>query len=100
MAHENSDPQAPKKRYMVVERFKDAPAIYRRLSERGRMMPEGIQYISSWIEESVDLCFQLMETDDPRLFEEWTANWNDLMDFEIHPVISSSEAAAKAAAFK
>jgi hypothetical protein len=64
------------------------------------MMPEGLHYVSSWIEENLELCFQLIETDNPRLFEERTANRSDLMDFEIHPVISSSEAAAKAAAAK
>jgi Protein of unknown function (DUF3303) len=98
MAYENSDSQSPKKRYMVVERFKNPPAIYRRLSESGRMMPEGLHYVSSWIEESLEICFQLMETHDPRLLEEWMSEWSDLMDFEVHPVISSAEAAAKVAA--
>jgi hypothetical protein len=98
MADREIDSQISRKRYMVLERFKDAPAIYRRLRERGRMMPEGLQFVSSWIEENLKICFQLMETHDLRLLEEWMANWSDLMDFEIHVVISSSEAAAKAAA--
>jgi hypothetical protein len=89
------DPPVPKS-YMVVERFKDARAIYHRLAERGRMMPAGLTYVSSWIDEKLDICFQLMETHDPRLFEEWMNNWRDLMDFEIHPVLTSRQAAEQA----
>lgn len=81
--------------YMVVEKFKDAPEIYRRLAEKGRMMPEGLSYVSSWIDEDFKRCFQLMETEDIKLFEEWIANWNDLMDFEVIPVITSTEAREK-----
>ena len=100
MDDESSDSRVLKKRYMVVERFRDAPAIYRRLGDSGRMMPEGLQYVSSWIEENLKVCFQLMETHDPRLLEEWMTRWSDLMDFEVHEVISSSEAAAKVGASK
>ncbi len=79
--------------YMVVERFKnrDALAIYRRLRERGRMMPDGLEYVGSWIETNYDRCFQLMRCDDSRLFDEWTANWQDLMEFEIVPVAESKQ---------
>jgi hypothetical protein len=77
--------------YMVIERFKDAPAIYRRLSEKGRMMPQGLNYISSWIDHDLKTCWQIMETEDFAVFDRWTANWKDLMDFEIVPVRSSSE---------
>ena len=79
-------------RYMVIETFRDAPAIYRRFAEKGRMMPEGLSYIESWISEDVRVCYQLMEAGDPELLREWTRNWDDLMDFEIVPVISSAEA--------
>jgi hypothetical protein len=81
--------------FMVVERFKnhDAPAVYRRLRERGRMMPEGLRWVGSWIEASLDRCFQLMDCDDPRLFQEWIAHWHDLMDFEITPVVPSQDTA-------
>jgi len=82
--------------YMVVEHFKDAPAIYARLRERGRMMPEGLVYVSSWIDEKLERCFQLMETDDRALLEVWIANWSDLMEFEIYPVVTSREAADRA----
>jgi hypothetical protein len=81
--------------YMVVEHFKDAPEIYRRFGEKGRMMPEGLHYVSSWIDAEFNRCFQLMETDDAKLFEEWMANWRDLMEFEIFPVMNSKEAAEK-----
>jgi hypothetical protein len=77
--------------YMVVEHFKDAPAIYRRLREKGRMMPEGLEYISSWIDEDLKTCWQLMRTEDESLFERWTYNWKDLMDFKIIPVRTSAE---------
>ena len=80
--------------YMVIERFKDVPAIYRRLAESGRMMPEGLNYVSSWIDVDVKRCWQLMETDDPGLFARWTQNWTDLMEFEIVPVRTSAETAA------
>jgi hypothetical protein len=79
--------------FMVVERFKnrDALAIYRRFNEQGRMMPEGIKYVGSWIEANFDRCFQLMECEDPRLFQQWAIHWQDLMEFEIVPVVPSKE---------
>jgi len=82
---------------MVVEKFVQGPEpIYARLAERGRMMPEGLVYVDSWIDETDrSRCFQLMETDDLALFDEWTSNWSDLMEFEVVPVISSAEAAAR-----
>jgi hypothetical protein len=83
--------------YMVIEHFKDrnGAAVYKRFQEKGRMMPDGLNYIDSWVEPDYDRCFQLMETDDPKFFAEWTANWNDLADFEIVPVITSKEARDK-----
>ena len=82
--------------YMVIERFKnrDAVAVYRRYQEQGRMAPEGLKYIDSWVEPNYDGCFQLMECDDKRLFQQWMVHWEDLVDFEIVPVVSSKEAAA------
>ena len=79
--------------FMVIERFKnrDAAAIYRRFQERGRMMPDGLTYVGSWIEANFDRCFQLMECDDARLFQQWVAEWQDLMEFEIVPVVPSQE---------
>jgi len=84
--------------YMVVERFKDAPAIYRRLKEKGRMMPDGLEYVSSWIDVDLTICYQLMRSEDASLFSLWTDNWKDLMDFEIVPVRTSAETAEMVAA--
>jgi hypothetical protein len=80
---------------MVVEHFKDTAAVYRRFRERGRLAPDGLQYVSSWVDEKLERCYQVMETHDPRLLDEWMANWNDLTDFEVHPVITSNEAARR-----
>ena len=81
--------------YMVIERFKEraAPEIYRRFLEKGRMMPEGLEYISSWTDLDFKICYQLMRTQDFPLFDKWIDNWRDLMEFEIIPVRSSTEAA-------
>ena len=83
--------------FMVIEHFKnrDATAVYDRVRQRGRMIPEGLKYIDSWVEPNFDRCFQLMECDNPQLFNEWVANWRDLVDFEIIEVVTSKEAAAK-----
>ena len=86
-----------KKRYMVVEHFKDAAGVYRRFRDRGRMAPDGLVYLSSWVSEDLGRCYQLMETHDRRLLDEWMANWKDLTDFEVYPVITSKEAAEKIA---
>jgi hypothetical protein len=82
---------------MVVEQFTQGPEpVYRRAAERGRMLPQGLVYIDSWVDERLDRCFQLMETDDPALFAEWIAHWRDLASFEVVPVLASAEAAARA----
>jgi hypothetical protein len=81
--------------YMVVEHYKDAAAVYRRFRERGRMAPEGLTYVSSWVDEKLERCFQLMETEDRRLLDSWMDNWRDLVDFEVYPVMTSSQAAEK-----
>jgi hypothetical protein len=79
--------------FMVIERFKDrdAVAIYRRVHESGRTLPEGLRYVGSWVEANFDRCFQLMECDDPRLFQQWVLVWRDLVKFEIVPVVPSQE---------
>ena len=80
--------------YMVIERFKNqnAGAVYRRFNDKGRMLPEGLEYISSWVDMKLERCFQIMETSDPRLMLEWIKNWNDLVDFEVVPVMPSADA--------
>ena len=79
---------------MVVEHFRngDAAPVYRRFRDKGRMMPDGLEYVSSWIDESLERCYQVMQTTDRRLLDQWMANWDDIMDFEVHPVITSAEA--------
>lgn len=86
-------------RYMVIERFTHgARPVYER-ARTGRMLPPGLRYVDSWISEPLDRCFQLMETDDPSLLEEWMAQWGDLVIFEaVVPVIPSAEAASRALA--
>ena len=81
----------------VVERFTHGPEpVYARAAERGRMLPDGLVYVDSWLDErALDRCFQLMETADPSLFDEWTARWADLAEFEIVPVLRSAEAARR-----
>lgn len=81
--------------YMVIERFKEgaAPEIYRRFRERGRMMPPGLEYVSSWVDLDLNVCYQLMRTEDRSLFGLWLAHWNDLMDAEIVAVRTSAETA-------
>jgi len=85
---------------MVIEHFKKgrAPDVYRRFAEKGRMMPDGLRYIDSWVSADLRVCYQLMETDDFNLFAQWTGQWEDLVTFEIVSIIPSSEARAKALA--
>ena len=81
--------------YMIIERFRggDPVPVYRRFRERGRLAPDGLRYVASWVTADLRQCFQVMECEDPRLLEEWTSRWSDLVDFEILPVVSSAEAA-------
>ena len=83
--------------YMIVETFKDSAAVYRRFRERGRLAPEGLRYVSSWVTADVTKCYQVMECDDRRLLDEWMAAWRDLIDFEVVSVITSAEAAERVA---
>jgi uncharacterized protein DUF3303 len=80
--------------FMVIERFRDgnATAVYRRFREKGRMLPDGLKYLDSWVEASFDRCFQLMDCSDVRLLQQWVAQWQDLVEFEIVPVATSKEA--------
>jgi hypothetical protein len=84
-------------RYMVIETFpRGARPIYERAAEQGRMLPPGLEYVDSWIDErTLDRCFQLMETEDAGLFDAWIASWSDLAEFEVVPVIDSATAAAR-----
>jgi len=82
--------------YMIVERFRngDPLPVYRRFRDQGRMAPDGLRYIGSWVTEDLRQCFQVMECEDPRLLEQWMARWQDVIEFEVVPVVTSAEAAA------
>jgi len=72
-------------KYIVVETFRPGckTLVYERFREKGRMLPDGLRYIASWLEKDGDRCFQLMETDSPDLFETWITSWSDLVSFEV-----------------
>ena len=82
--------------FMVIERFRndDAAPVYRRFRDQGRLAPEGLRYVSSWVTDDLRRCYQVMECDDPNLLDQWIARWEDLVDFEVFPVMTSGEAAA------
>lgn len=83
--------------YMIVEHFKDddPKPIYQRFRDKGRLAPENLEYISSWVDTDLKTCFQLMKTDDKKLIDEWIENWKDIVDFEVFPVMTSEEASKK-----
>ena len=85
--------------YMIIESFKDRDAIpvYRRFRDHGRLAPDGLEYLSSWVTTDLTKCYQVMECEDPRLLERWIAQWSDLTDFEVLPVITSAQAAERIA---
>jgi len=81
--------------YMIIEDFKGDPApVYQRFRERGRLAPDGLRYVNSWVTADLRRCFQVMECDDPSALDAWMTAWRDLVDFEVIPVITSAEAAA------
>jgi Domain of unknown function (DUF3303) len=83
--------------FMVIETFRDGDAVpvYRRFRDRGRLAPDGLDYVASWIDEPMTRCYQVMATDDRALLEAWIANWSDIVDFEVVPVITSPEASER-----
>ena len=85
--------------YMVVEHYRngDAVPVYRRFRDRGRLAPDGLTYVQSWVDDTIRRCYQLMETDDRALLDAWIAQWSDIVDFEVWPVITSAEAAERIA---
>ena len=80
--------------YIVVEKYKSPGAIeiYRRVANQGRMMPNGLEYVSSWVDFDFTSCYQLMKTENVKLFDQWIDHWKDLVDFEVIPVRTSAEA--------
>ncbi len=82
--------------YMIIEHYKngDPLPVYRRFHQCGRLAPEGLRYVNSWVTTKLATCYQIMECDDRRLLDEWIGNWSDLVEFEVIPVVTSAEAAA------
>ena len=82
--------------FMVIEQFRnqDAPPVYRRFREKGRLMPDGVSFVDSWVQADLGRCFQLMACDDITLLQRWVSQWADLVQFEIVPVVSGKETAA------
>ncbi len=83
--------------FMVVEHFRegDAAPVYRRFRDDGRLAPDGLAYVTSWVDEEMRICFQVMEAADRALLDAWIAAWADLVDFEVYPVMTSAEAAER-----
>ena len=83
--------------YMVVERYVAGPSrVYERAATYGRMLPDGLHYVDSWVvDNDLDRCFQLMDTDDPSLLASWQERWSDLVEFDVFPVVKSDQAAAR-----
>jgi hypothetical protein len=81
--------------YMIVESFRDGDPVpvYRRFRNQGRLAPDGLRYVASWVSEDLHRCFQIMECDDRALLEQWIARWDDLVEFEVTPVVTSADAA-------
>jgi len=82
--------------YMIIEHYRngDAAPIYKRFRENGRMAADGLSYVSSWVTTDYAHCYQVMETDDVQLIHDWISHWNDIVEFEVIPVVTSAEAAA------
>ena len=83
--------------FMVIEKYKDKEAVYKRFHEKGRMMPEGVSYVNSWVTEDGNTCYQINESENEELLHKWAENWNDVTDFTFIPVISSQQMSEKMA---
>ena len=77
--------------FMVIEKLRDVEAVYQRFREKGRMLPDGLTYVDSWVEVGLGRCFQLMECNDAQLLQQWVVRWHDLVDFEIVPICHSKD---------
>jgi hypothetical protein len=83
--------------FMIIERFRngDPVPVYRRFRDSGRLAPAGVRYVGSWVTPDLTTCYQVMECDDRPQLDAWIASWHDIVDFEVIPVITSPEAAAR-----
>ena len=85
--------------YMIIESFKngDPVPVYRRFRDHGRLAPDGLKYVASWVTPDMAKCYQVMECEDRCLLEQWIASWSDLVEFEVVPVITSAHAVERVA---
>src|SRR5438128_578147 len=83
--------------YMIIEHFRDGDPgpVYRRLRDEGRLVPQGLRYVASWVTEDHRRCFQVMESEDRALLTQWTTRWDDLIEFEVIPVVTSGSGRAE-----
>jgi hypothetical protein len=83
--------------FMIIEHFRNGEAapVYRRFRERGRLAPDGLTYVASWVTQDLTRCYQVMECADRALLDMWMAGWSDLVDFEVIPVVTSADAASR-----
>ncbi len=74
--------------FMVIEKVRnqDGKAVYRKL-RTGRGLPDGLKFVTSYVSADLSRCFQLMETDDVTQFQRWIADWQELVEFEVVPVV-------------
>ncbi len=80
--------------FMVIETFLHGPEpVYARLRDKGRLMPDGLTYVSSWVSRDRKTCYQIVECGEPKLLEQWMESWRDLVDFQVVEIVSSAEAA-------
>ncbi len=86
--------------FMIIEHFRDGNPrpVYARFDARGRLAPEGLHYVNSWVTSDLSTCYQVMETDDRALLDQWLERWSDLVEFDVIPVVTSAEAKARALA--
>jgi len=82
--------------FMIIEKFRDGDPVpvYQRFRDRGRLAPEGLEYVASWVTMDLARCYQVMRCDDRALLDEWMSHWRDLTDFEVIPVMTSADAAS------
>lgn len=87
---------------MVIETFKPGMVsqVYDRLETKGRLFPAGVKYVDSWVSQDLRVCYQVMSCDDSTLIDQWIANWKDLTDFEVIPVMKSDEARERITRFE
>jgi hypothetical protein len=83
--------------FMIIEHFRngDAVPVYERFRQQGRLAPDGLRYVNSWVTSDLTRCYQVMESDDRALLDAWIAAWSDLVEFEVMDVITSADAAAR-----